>query len=163
MVADLRLNYATGVAQGIYHIQNLTGSNGNSLLVGDAQNNVITGGTKRNILIGDGGADSLTSSGGGDNILIGDITLWDANLGALMAIMLEWTRLDLSFEQRLAHLIGNGSQGFNGNLTLNNKTVFSDNAVDTLTGSSTVLNWYFITKRQDVYASKIPRDHVTEV
>ena len=71
---------------GVFNVQNVTGSNGNSMLVGDANPNVLVGGTGRNVLIGGGGADYLTG-GGQDNLLIGDATTWDADLTALRAIL----------------------------------------------------------------------------
>ena len=156
---------ATGVDGGVTNIQNVTGSNGNSMLVGDASANVLLGGTGRNILIGDGGADSITG-GGGDNILIGDSTIWDANLTALQAIFAEWTRTDLSFEQRLAHLIseGNNDGRLNGSYVLNKKTVISDGAIDTLLGGdSSALDWFFVTGKRDSYTPHNPRDHITQV
>jgi hypothetical protein len=163
VLVDLLIHSATGVDGGVSNVQNVTGSNGNSLLVGDANPNVLLGGTGRNVLIGDAGADSLTG-GGQDNILIGDSTVWDANLTALRAIFAEWTRTDLSFEQRLAHLISVGQNDgrLNGSYVLNNKTVISDGAVDTLTGGSPgALDWFFVTLMEDIYHPHNPRDHIT--
>jgi Ca2+-binding RTX toxin-like protein len=163
VIVDLLIHSATGVDGGVSNVQNVTGSNGNSMLVGDGNPNVLVGGAGRNVLIGDGGADSLTG-GGQDNILIGDSTVWDANLTALQAIFAEWTRTDLSFEQRLAHLISEGqSDGrLNGNYVLNKKTVISDGAIDTLTGgNSGALDWFFVTLKQDTYEPHNPRDHIT--
>jgi hypothetical protein len=165
VLVDLLIHYATGAGGGVSNIQNVTGGNGNNMLVGDANANVFTGGTGRNILIGDGGADSITG-GGQDNILIGDATTWDANLTALQAIFAEWTRTDLSFEQRLAHLIseGNNDNRLNGSYVLNKKTVFSDGATDTLLGGDpTALDWFFVTQKQDLYKPHHPKDHITQL
>lgn len=163
VIVDLLIHSATGVGAGIFNIQNVTGGNGNNMLVGDASNNVFVGGTGRNILIGDGGADSLTG-GGKDNILIGDSTIWDANLTALQAIFAEWTRTDLTFEQRLAHLISNGQNDgrLNGSYVLTKKTVLSDGAIDMLLGgNSAALDWFFVTLKQDNYTPHNPQDHIT--
>ena len=165
IIVDLLIHSATGAGGGIFNIRNITGSNGNNMLVGDASANVFIGGTGRNILIGDGGADSLTG-GGQDNILIGDSTIWDADLTALRAIFDEWRRVDKSFHQRVAHLIsqGNNDNRLNGSYVLNKKTVIADGALDTLAGGSPgALDWFFITHKQDVYDPHNPQDHITQV
>src|SRR5262249_29117458 len=45
VTVDLSLGMATGFARGIAHIQDVTGSIGNNLLIGDANANVLIGGT----------------------------------------------------------------------------------------------------------------------
>jgi hypothetical protein len=92
VTVDLPLGVATGFA-GIANIQNVTGSQGNDLIVGDANPNVLIGGTRRNVLIGGGGGDTLDASGASsDNILIAGTTDFDTNPAALDAIFAEWTR-----------------------------------------------------------------------
>jgi hypothetical protein len=126
ITVDLALGVATAVGQGVAHIANITGSIGNDLLVGNALANTIIGGTGRNVIIGGLGADTLIG-GGGDNILVGGSTVYDTNLTALNAIMAEWTRTDLSFEQRLADLNSDGPpRGLNGPYQLSKKTVTED-------------------------------------
>src|SRR5262249_37709631 len=66
VTVNLARGTATGLA-GISNIENVTGGQGNNLLVGDANANVLTGGAGRNILIGGAGLDQLTG-GGGDNL-----------------------------------------------------------------------------------------------
>src|SRR5262249_34989967 len=51
-----------GASNGIANIENVTGSIGNDLLVGDATPNALIGGTGRNVLIGGSGADTLDAS-----------------------------------------------------------------------------------------------------
>jgi hypothetical protein len=165
VIVDLLIHSATGAGGGVFHIQNVTGGNGDNMLVGDAAANVLTGGTGRNVLIGDGGSDRLTG-GRQDNLLIGDSTIWDANLTALQAIFAEWTRTDQSFHQRVAHLIsdGNSNNGLNGPYSLDKKTANPDGAVDTLIGGDPAgLNWFFVTKNQDVYTPHNPGDHITQL
>jgi hypothetical protein len=163
VIVDLLIQSATGVGGGIFNIQNVTGSNGDTMIVGDAGANVLNGGTGRNVLIGDGGSDMLTG-GGHDNILIGDSTDWDANLTALQAIFAEWTRTDQSFEQRVAHLISPAPNGLNGKYTLDKKTLTTDGSVDTLIGGDpTGLNWFFATHKQDVFGPHNPGDHITQI
>ena len=163
IIVNLALGTATGVAGRIFNIEGIVGGAGNNLFVGNAANNLFVGGTGRNILIGGGGSDTLIG-GGGDSLLIGGSTAYDTNATALSAIFAEWTRSDLSFEQRIADLISPGSQprSLNGSYTLDKKNVFDDNAPDTLQ-SGPGLTWAFVTKKQDTFSSRSPRDHVTEV
>ncbi|HEY2586240.1 MAG TPA: calcium-binding protein [Tepidisphaeraceae bacterium] len=163
VIVNLALNTATGIGGTITNINGIIGGAGNNMFVGNAANNFFMGGSGRNILIGGGGSDTLVG-GAGDNILIGDSTIYDTNMTALNAIFAEWTRTDLSFEQRVADLNSPGNQprSLNGNYTLDKKSILSDGAPDTLTGG-TGLTWAFVTKKQDTFTSKSPRDHVTEV
>jgi Ca2+-binding RTX toxin-like protein len=93
---------------GISGIENVTGSIGNDLIVGDGNANILIGGTGRNIIIGGGGADTLTG-GGGDNILIGGTTSYDSDptQAALARIMKEWLQSS-SFADRMS-AIENGT------------------------------------------------------
>src|SRR5262249_8354558 len=99
---NLTLGTATSFA-GITPIHDGTAGIGNSLLVGDVNPNILVGGTGRNIIIGGAGADTITG-GGGDNILIAGRTSFDQNVAALEAIMMEWLRTDLTFQQRLSFI-----------------------------------------------------------
>jgi hypothetical protein len=141
ITVDLPLGSATGFTDGISNIQNVTGSRGNDLIVGDANANVLVGGTGRNILMGGDGSDTITG-GGGENILIGGRTVWDTNPTALAAIMQEWTDLSLTFGQRVNALrkgiIVNGQT-----YALNRNTVMADSVPDTLNGGSG-RNWFFV-------------------
>jgi hypothetical protein len=147
-LVDLPLGIATAAAGGIHGFQNVTGSQGNDLIVGDANANVLVGGTGRNVLIGGAGSDILDASQtSDDNILIGGTTNFDLNLPALLAIKAEWDRTDLTFNQRFSDL-------FNGSITdlnqvngqqilLNKSTVHADTSPDTLTGGLGH-NWFFL-------------------
>jgi hypothetical protein len=163
ILVDLALGTATGIAQGVVGIQNVTGSMGNSMLVGDGNANVLTGGVGRNVIIGGGGPDTLID-GGGDNILIAGFTVYDQDLTALQAIMAEWDRTDLSFEQRLAHLISEGRNDnrLNGSYVLNKKTVFTDGASDSVIGGAG-LDWVFMDRKTATFANRKPGDHITEL
>jgi Ca2+-binding RTX toxin-like protein len=89
ITVDLASGNATGLA-GFSNFRNVTGSDGNCLIVGDANPNVLIGGTGRNIIIGGAGLDTITG-GAGDNLLIGGSTVYDStNLSALELIMQEW-------------------------------------------------------------------------
>jgi hypothetical protein len=158
---NLPLGMSTGVAGGIRNIQNVTGSIGNDLIVGDANANILIGGTGRNVIIGGAGADTLSevAANTGDNLLIGSTTDYDQNLAALDAVFAEWTRIDLGFNDRASDLLnGTNGQGatplnsVNGQFVLlNNATVHADKAGDTLTGGGkgasgmgTGRNWFFV-------------------
>src|SRR5262249_15968970 len=93
VTVDLPLQQATGFAK-VAHIHDVTGSQGNSLLVGEANANILKGGSGRNLIIGGAGDDQLLG-GNLDNILIAGYTLYDQNLIGLEAIMNEWTSGDI--------------------------------------------------------------------
>jgi hypothetical protein len=160
VVVDLPLGVATGFSGGISNIRNVTGSQGNDLLVGDANPNLLVGGTGRNVLIGGAGADTLDGSRAtGDNLLIGGTTNYDTNLAALNAVFAEWTRTDLSFAYRVSDLT-TGKNGANKTplnlvggkpVLLTASTVHADGAADQLIGTQKTdpatkhraHNWFF--------------------
>lgn len=173
VAVNLLLGTATDFAGGISNIQNVTGSQGNDLLVGDANPNVLVGGTGRNIIIGGAGADTITGSVNQDNILIGGTTLWDTNMTDLMLIMHEWLRMDLNFKQRLSDLSSGGTTVPNSVLlgtgvALNNSTVLADASVDTLNepnNNVTGQYWFFVDVGDIVPYFKNGKygDHLTKV
>jgi hypothetical protein len=180
IVVNLRLGQATAVAGVISGVQNVTGSMGNDLIVGDANLNVIHGGTGRNILIGGGGSDVLdASSSTGDNILIGGTTDYDSNSAALGAIFAEWNRTNLGYHDRFSDLT-NGTNGANvkplnvvgGQLVLlNNQTVHADTSPDMLTGTNQIdpatgkraHNWFFYDPDDMLLNYLASSDHKTKV
>jgi hypothetical protein len=164
VTVDLPLGIATGLTGGISNIRNVTGSQGNDLIVGDANSNVLKGGTGRNVIIGGTGPDTLDASGASsDNILIGGTTDFDTNLAALDAIFAEWTRTDLppasSFDIRFSDLSSGKNQAhatplniLNGTpILLTPTTVHANSSSDTLIGSNQTdpttgnraHNWFF--------------------
>jgi Ca2+-binding RTX toxin-like protein len=145
VTVDLPLGIATGLTGGISNIRNVTGSQGNDLIVGDANGDVLKGGTGRNVIIGGAGADTLDTSGASsDNILVGGTTDFDTNLAALDAILAEWTRTDLGFKDRFSDLTSgtNGSAATPLNrvkgqlILLTPNTVHADSSPDTLIGTN---------------------------
>jgi len=127
-------------ANSIFNIQNVTGSIGNDMLVGDANANVLIGGARRNVIIDGSGSDAVTG-GGGDNILIGGSTIWDSNMTALQAIMQEWTNPNLTFDARV-NALRRGIVVNNVTYALNRNTVTADNSPDNLIGGHGQ-NWFF--------------------
>jgi hypothetical protein len=115
VTVNLKIGAATGLAH-IANIQNVTGSIGNDILVGDANVNILRGGTGRNLIIGGGGADQIIGSGG-DDLLIAGSTAYDTNQTALNAIRDEWISAD-TFDVR----INNIRKGVTGGYYLSAKT-----------------------------------------
>jgi hypothetical protein len=105
VVVNLPLGTATGLKGGIANIQNVIGSPGNDTLIA---------GAARSILIGSGGNDQLVA-GLGQDLLIASTTAYTQpvyNAAAFDAILQEWNRIDLGFDDRLSDLLtGSNSQG----------------------------------------------------
>jgi hypothetical protein len=167
IAVDLPLGVATGFSGGISKIENVTGGQGNDLIVGDANANVLIGGTGRNLIIGGAGADQITG-GGGDNLLIGGTTAYDENLTALDALFAEWTSSD-SLATRMRDIRFGG--GLNGSYYLNPvatkkrpATVFG-NPNDSLF-DGTGLSWFFVNSPKDINKGSgpsNPNDVVTHI
>jgi hypothetical protein len=96
---------------------------------------------------------------GGEDILIAGSTDFDANDAALCAIMHEWTRCNVSYDNRIAHLKNGGGQ--NGQVRLNPATVDDDASQDRLTGSSS-RDWFFANLECGV-RDKVTDAHCNEV
>lgn len=93
----------------------ITGNTLNNVLLGKGGNDTLQGGTGtgRDFLFGGSGIDSL-NGGDGDDLLIGGTTSRDADLTALNALMSEWARTDLGYQDRIDHLTGAVAGGNNG-------------------------------------------------
>ncbi|WP_406696293.1 calcium-binding protein [Singulisphaera sp. Ch08] len=120
----------------------LTGNGGNDILVGNGGDDTLSGNAGTDILIGGAGADAL-SGGNGDDMLIGGSTSYDSNIGALTAIMAEWSRTDLDYATRISHLNGSVAGGRNGAFFLTGATVLNDAAIDSLYGDDG-LDWFLL-------------------
>jgi hypothetical protein len=95
---------------------------GPTVLVGGGGNDELVGGSGPTILIGGKGHDHL-EAGTGSTILIGGSTDFDANLAALKVLLAEWSRTDLTYQQKVDHLTGAASGGLNGSFLLTTATV----------------------------------------
>jgi Ca2+-binding RTX toxin-like protein len=122
-------------------ILNASGSIAGNVLVGGAGADRLIGGRGRDILIGGPGPSTLQAGSGGD-ILIGGTTSYDDNAAALAAILAEWSRTDIDYATRIAHLTGTSRGGLNGADFLNTSTVQDDGQVNKLYGGAG-LDWYF--------------------
>lgn len=164
----IQVNLTTGQASGtggISGIQNVTGTSGNDLIIGNSLPSVFDGGTGGNdLIIGRGGNTTITTHGSGHNLLIGgsgsntlvagssggdlmigESTVWDTNLTALQAIEAEWTRVGETYTVRVAHLQGTLGGGLNGNYKLNGSTVVHSTNHSTVDGSGNVgMDWYIV-------------------
>jgi VCBS repeat-containing protein len=132
------------------------GSGGNDILVGGAGNDQLTGGPGRSLLLGGSGSDVLTG-GTNDDLLIAGTTSFDTKTQALLAILSEWKRTDLSYTQRIAHLRNGG--GKNGGTVLNSTTVQDDGTPDTLTGGAG-LDWFWANTAQDTLTDQTAGEQV---
>jgi hypothetical protein len=119
-----------------------SGSTANNALIGGASNESLIGGSGRDVLIGGLGADILRAGSGGA-LLIGGYTDYDANIPALLAILKEWGRTDVSYTTRVKHLQGSLSGGLNGSYRLTKTTVRDDSAIDYLYGGAD-LDWFIV-------------------
>jgi acrosin len=125
VTVNLKLDSATGVKGGVIGIRNVTGGQGNNILVGNG-NNILRGGAGRDILLSGGGTSTL-QAGSGEAILLGAHYLFDMDPAALNALMAEWSHTYdpinplHDYQTRIAHLEHGG--GLNGPFLLNPTTV----------------------------------------
>jgi hypothetical protein len=130
-------------------IQNLTGGQGNDIIIGDDNANSLIGQGGRDLLVGAGGEDAL-EGGGGEDLLIGGSTIYDEDDAELRDIRAAWTR-DLPYRDRISLL----------SALLNPDTISDDESVNTLTGGAG-LDWFFANPI-DVVTDLEPGEVVTPV
>jgi hypothetical protein len=112
-------NFAASHGNSIANIQNVTGSQGTDILVGDNNPNVLAVAPTnpgRSLLIGGTGADTLIG-GGPDDILVagsteGTTANYEQNLPALNAVMAEWTSSD-SYKNRVNAILNPSQANLN--------------------------------------------------
>ncbi len=141
-------------------ILNASGSSADNVLVGGGGADRLIGGLGRDILIGGSGASTLQAGSRGD-ILIAGSTSFDDNAAALAAVLAEWSRSDLDYLTRIAHLTGSLAGGLNGPYALDANTVHDNGKTDSLY-SGPALDWYFA-GMMDVLVNKTPTEVVTPV
>ncbi|MGQ0637556.1 MAG: S8 family serine peptidase [Planctomycetaceae bacterium] len=123
----------------------LRGNSLNNLLLGGAGNDLLVGSVGRDFLIGGSGADTVDGGGDDDLVIAGKTSYHGEGNGvidwqAINAIMAEWARSDIGYATRIANLRNGG--GLNATYRLNNLTVFSDGAVNSLAGGPG-LDWFW--------------------
>jgi hypothetical protein len=150
VIVNLQTNTATGVGGSIANIRNVTGSSvptpgSYNILVGNGGNVLIGGNGRRNLLIAGASASPSWLFGGDDeDILIGGTTAWDTNTAALMAIMDEWTRTDIGYDERVDHVMrGGGLTTFLLDPDPPTPTVTGNGVTDFLFGGGPALDLYF--------------------
>ncbi|HME99788.1 MAG TPA: acid phosphatase [Terriglobia bacterium] len=109
------------------------------VFVGGAGRDRLEGGLAPAILIGGGGSDEIEGRSGAD-LLIGGRTNFDAHLTALRAILAEWSRTDIDYATKVAHLTGAITGGANAPYFLTSKTLIDDDEVDGLEGTASGAN-----------------------
>jgi hypothetical protein len=154
VVVNLLLGTASGLTGGIARIQNVIGSSGNDILVGNG-GNVLDGGGGHDLLFA-GARASILNGGDGEDLLIGGTTDYDRNPVALMAILAEWARNDGINDDYFAR-VANLSSGTNGAPILNATTVHSNGRANTL-GGNAGLDFFFANLDRDL----LDRDLLTE-
>src|SRR5207245_5268450 len=132
----------------------------NNVRVGGGGMDRLIGGQGRDILIGGAGQSTLQAGSGGD-ILIGGTTAYDNNAAALAAVLAEWSRTDIDYSTRVAHLTGSMSGGLNGNYLLNAGTVHGNSLANKLYGGAG-LDWFFA-GMADVLFNHMPGETVTQI
>jgi hypothetical protein len=120
----------------------VAGSGSANVVVGGTGATALTGGSGRDILIGGGGPATLHAGTGGD-ILIGGSTAYNANVAALAALLNEWSRVDIDYEDRVHDLFGTGNGGANGAYQLNSQSVVADTGKSQLVGGSGS-DWFWL-------------------
>jgi hypothetical protein len=153
ILVDLLLHTASLVGQGVSNVANVNGSNGNSLIVGDANANVLVGGTGRNVIIGDVGSDKITG-GAGFNLLIGGITSYDTTPAALQALQVYWDNPNVTTLDGLVNPLKKGVTVNGQFLVVNKTTVQNDNAPDSLISSGGPT--WFIADKDDTLDNGTP-------
>jgi Ca2+-binding RTX toxin-like protein len=176
IIVNLTAGTATNVGRGIRGIQNVLGGAGNDVLIGDGANNILcggpgndiiygiggnnvlcgsggndtlVGGSGRDILIGGPGADVLKAGDGGDILVAGSLA-FDTDLARLGALLAEWSRTDLSFGQRIDHLLnGGGLNVLDGAPVLLNAGMVLDGGRNTLIGGRGQ-DWFWGTIKGDL-------------
>ncbi len=147
VLVNLLLGQATGIEGGIANFRNAIGSAGNDnltgsvlggVLMGGAGSDVLTASGGRNILVGGSGVDTLNGGNGGDILIGGRLSYYDeaahtVNTLALNRLLAEWSRTNLSYQDRVNHLNGSVvTRARNFPYFLNSLTVFDDGDVDTI-------------------------------
>jgi Ca2+-binding RTX toxin-like protein len=115
----------------------MKGGAGHDVLLGGAGEDLLIGGDGRDLMIDGTDADRMVGNAD-DDVLVAGSTAYDADQVALAALMAEWTRTDLSYADRVAHLQG-ASGGHNQGCVLTTAgaaTVYDDGAADVLTGGA---------------------------
>jgi hypothetical protein len=99
---NLQTHAATGLAGGIENIQNVIGSDGDDVLVGNG-GNLLEGRGGRDFLIAGALATQLLGGDGAD-LLIAGTTAYDLDASALATIHAEWMRTDVDYQARVDNL-----------------------------------------------------------
>jgi hypothetical protein len=126
----------------------ITGGNGNGIQIGGDGADRLSAGNGRDILIGGTGADTLDASKG-DDIVVAGASAYDdlATARGLCGVQAEWTRTDLGYTARIAHLDGTTPGGLNGTALLTStgagRTAFDDSSVDAASGGLGQ-DWYLV-------------------
>jgi len=132
----------------------VAGTSQDDVIFGNALANVMMGGAGaaaidglggRDLIVGGTGADLLAGGDDEDILVSGTLSYFNENnkslnRAAFEALMREWTRQDVAYATRIAHLRTGG--GLNGSYRLNGSTITDDGSLDALTGGA-LQDWYW--------------------
>ncbi|WP_164103950.1 S8 family serine peptidase [Candidatus Laterigemmans baculatus] len=118
-------------------------------ILGERGNDTLDGAKGPAVLIGGLGEDRLTAASA-DSLLIGGRTAYDSSDAAILALLTEWTRNDLSYSERVTRLRTGlpHPTGATPLRLLTDETVFDDETADQLTGAGGE-DWFFHSLGQD--------------
>jgi uncharacterized delta-60 repeat protein len=141
----------------------VTGGGGRNLLFGQSGNDSLSGGSKGDVIAGGSGSDKCfgndgndiviggpnndsVNGGNGEDIVVAGSTVYDSDIPALTALLDEWTSSN-SNSTRISNLRnGTGANApfylAGASLPTDQRTVFDDQAKDTVTGGSS-RDWFF--------------------
>ncbi|MCI0684044.1 MAG: hypothetical protein L0Y71_18195 [Gemmataceae bacterium] len=145
------------------------GGAGNDLLVGGNRSNILMGGDGNDTILGRGGRDiaiggdgvDLIYTDGDEDILIGGSYSQSSDLAALDALMAEWSRTDLNFDQRVTSVTQTGVGPGNG-VILNASTISHDDDFDLLIGGIFGKDLFFANTDDDL-TDALSNDELIEI
>jgi Ca2+-binding RTX toxin-like protein len=158
------------------NIQNVIGSNGDDILLGDGNNNTLTGNGGNDILDGKGGDDSLVG-GNGDDLLIGGLgadtlsgglgediligpDLLAGSMSNLHSILQIWVSAPSIVNAIFRLTVSNPSAGIAAYIAPS--LIKSDNAADHLTGGSQTDWFIYLNSRKTVVTDLAPDEYSIE-
>jgi phospholipase C len=139
----------------------ILGGGGPTVAVGGTGGVDLVGGAGPSILIS-GLASGTIKAGAGGAIEVAGSTTFDANLSALKALENEWSRTDVTYQQKVDHLDGQTTGGLNGPYFLNTSTVQHAGMFHMLLGGS-ALDWFFAHLPFDLIMNQQPGEVVTNI
>jgi Ca2+-binding RTX toxin-like protein len=122
---------------------------GSNILIGGDGNDTVTSGGGAGVLVGGRGADNV-KAGSGNTALIGGYTIYDEPTPANLAVL----------DNILASVVSGGASLAS---LLTSSSVHDDTSIDTLTGGTTGIDWFYANVTIDVINKKKSNDKVISI